>query len=223
MYLKLLCTVYLKLPILFTFDGLSLTVWQIDKWWIYFSFSHSVFLEKIAAAVDLLVFLFIMYRLICVEKIVAAFDFLVVWFIIYRLICLEKIVAAVDLLVVLFIIQIDLAWLLQLKLLLEELQFDRRFVEISWFTTSSSTRIQNVAAFSTETFFNNSLYIHFTWGIIQVLLSNTFSLPFRQTFLLISSNSLFFDPWTFCHLLTCFRDLGCFAFPNTFLNAGHHE
>lgn len=165
MYLKLLCTVYLKLPILFTFDGLSLTVWQIDKWWIYFSFSHSVFLEKI--------------------------------------------VAAVDLLVVLFIIQIDLAWLLQLKLLLEELQFDRRFVEISWFTTSSSTRIQNVAAFSTETFFNNSLYIHFTWGIIQVLLSNTFSLPFRQTFLLISSNSLFFDPWTFCHLLTCFRDLGC--------------
>ena len=43
MYLKLLCTVYLKLPILFTFDGLSLTVWQIDKWWIHFSFSHSVF------------------------------------------------------------------------------------------------------------------------------------------------------------------------------------
>ena len=60
-----------------------------------------------------------------------------------------------------------------------------------------------------DTFFNNSIYIHFTWGISQVLLSNIFSLPFRQTFLLISSNSLFFDPWTFCHLLTCFRDLGC--------------
>ena len=119
------------------------------------------------------------------EEIVAAVDLLVVLFIIYRLICLEKIVAAVDLLVVLFIIQNDLAWLLQVKLLLEELQFDRRFVEISWFTTSSSTRIQNVAAFSTETYSLTTVFIFISHGAsFKFFFRTPFLFPFVRLFYL---------------------------------------
>ena len=50
-------------------------------------------------------------------------------------------------------------------------------------------------------FFNNSLYVTFTWCISQFLLLNTFYFLFPQTFLLINSIFLCFDPWIFCQLL----------------------
>ena len=50
-------------------------------------------------------------------------------------------------------------------------------------------------------FFNNSLYVTFTWCTSQFLLLNTFYFLFPQTFLLINSIFLCFDPWIFCQLL----------------------
>ena len=51
----------------------------------------------------------------------------------------------------------------------------------------------------------------FTWSSNQFLILNSFSFLFLQTFLLINSISLCFNPWIFCHLLvvciTCFRVL----------------
>ena len=184
-YLKLLCTVYPKLPILFTFDGLSLTVWQIDKWWIHFSFSHSVFFwRKLLLPLICLFFCSLhtdsfVWRNCCCRWSPCCFVHYI------QIDLFGEIVAAVDLLVVLFIIQNDLAWLLQVKLLLEELQFDRRFVEISWFTTSSSTRIQNVAAFSTETYSLTTVFIFISHGAsFKFFFRTPFLFPFVRLFYL---------------------------------------
>ena len=39
---------------------------------------------------------------------------------------------------------------------------------------------------------------------------HTFAFLFHQTFLLINSISLFFEPWIFCHLPLCFPVSSCF-------------
>ena len=61
----------------------------------------------------------------------------------------------------------------------------------SWSSTSRCRYI-----FWWHMFFNNSLYIAFTWNINQFLLLNTFSFLFSQMFLLVNSTFLYFHPWT---------------------------